>query len=47
MTLTRVGSTQAVLNHHLECFGNGDVDGILSDYGASASGRAWCAGARL
>lgn len=25
-------STQDVLNHHLKCFGEGDLNGILSDY---------------
>ena len=24
--------TQAVLDHHLQCFGSGDLDGILADY---------------
>jgi ketosteroid isomerase-like protein len=25
-------STQEVLDHHLQCFGEGDLEGILSDY---------------
>lgn len=25
-------TTQEVLNHHLECFGKGDIDGITEDY---------------
>jgi uncharacterized protein (TIGR02246 family) len=25
-------ATQAVLNHHLECFGANDLDGLMSDY---------------
>lgn len=29
-------STQEVLDHHLECFGEGDLDGILSDYATDA-----------
>ena len=32
MTLTPVGSTEAVLGHHLQCFGAGDLEGILADY---------------
>ena len=32
MTLTPVRSTEVVLTHHLECFGKGDLEGILSDY---------------
>ncbi len=32
MTMTPVRSTEAVLAHHLECFGKGDLEGILSDY---------------
>ena len=31
-----MGSTQAVLDHHLGCFGRGDLDGILADYAATA-----------
>jgi len=27
-----MASTQDVLDHHLECFGKGDLKGILSDY---------------
>ena len=29
-------STRDVLDHHLKCFGNGDLDGILSDYAPNA-----------
>lgn len=29
-------STQEVLDHHLECFGRGDLDGILADYAPAA-----------
>ena len=29
-------TTQDVLNHHLQCFGAGDLPGILSDYTAGA-----------
>jgi ketosteroid isomerase-like protein len=36
MTLIPVGSTAAVLSHHLGCFGKGDLEGILSDYAADA-----------
>jgi ketosteroid isomerase-like protein len=32
MTTTPVASTEAVLGHHLQCFGAGDLDGILADY---------------
>ena len=27
-----MSTTQAVLDHHLQCFGSGDLEGILSDY---------------
>ena len=27
-----MASTEEVLNHHLETFGKGDLDGVLSDY---------------
>jgi len=29
-------STSDVLDHHLKCFGEGDVDGILADYSPDA-----------
>jgi ketosteroid isomerase-like protein len=29
-------TTQTVLEHHLQCFGAGDLDGILSDYAPDA-----------
>lgn len=31
-----MSSTQEVLDHHLECFGRGDLDGILADYSPTA-----------
>ena len=31
-----MASTQDVLDHHLECFGKGDLKGILSDYAPGA-----------
>lgn len=31
-----MASTEEVLNHHLKCFGEGDLQGILSDYAPSA-----------
>jgi ketosteroid isomerase-like protein len=36
VTLSPVASTEAVLGHHLGCFGKGDLEGILSDYTADA-----------
>jgi len=27
-----MASTEDVLNHHLDCFGSGDLEGILEDY---------------
>jgi ketosteroid isomerase-like protein len=32
MTLTPVSSTEAILIHHLQCFGARDLKGILTDY---------------
>ena len=29
-------STKDVLNHHIKCFGEGDLKGILSDYAPGA-----------
>jgi hypothetical protein len=29
-------STNDVLNHHLKCFGEGDLEGILSDFAPGA-----------
>ena len=29
-------STQEVIDHHLDCFGRGDLDGILADYASTA-----------
>lgn len=31
-----MNSTEQVLAHHLECFGRGDLDGILADYSSTA-----------
>ena len=31
-----MASTKDVLDHHLKCFGEGDLEGILSDYAPSA-----------
>lgn len=31
-----MGTTSEVLDHHITCFGEGDLEGILSDYAASA-----------
>jgi ketosteroid isomerase-like protein len=31
-----MASTKDVLDHHLECFGEGDLTGILSDYAPGA-----------
>jgi ketosteroid isomerase-like protein len=31
-----MASTKDVLDHHLKCFGEGDLEGILSDYGQGA-----------
>ncbi len=36
MTLTSATSTQAVLDHHLQCFGAGDLPGVLADYAPDA-----------
>ncbi len=31
-----MGSTKDVIDHHLKCFGDGDLKGILSDYAPDA-----------
>ena len=31
-----MGSTKDVIEHHLKCFGEGDLEGILSDYAPDA-----------
>lgn len=31
-----MASTKAIIEHHLECFGHRDLDGILSDYAPDA-----------
>ena len=31
-----MATTQEVLNNHLKCFGEGDLEGILSDYAPGA-----------
>ena len=36
MTLTSATSTQAVLDHHLQCFGAGNLPGILADFAPDA-----------
>jgi ketosteroid isomerase-like protein len=36
VTSTPVASTQTVLDHHLQCFGAGDLNSILSDYAPDA-----------
>ena len=30
------GTTQEVLQHHLDCFGKGDPDGVMADYSAAS-----------
>jgi ketosteroid isomerase-like protein len=34
--IEKMASTKDVLEHHLKCFDDGDLDGILSDYAPSA-----------
>jgi len=36
MTLTSATSTQAVVNHHLQAFGAGDMNGVVADYAPDA-----------
>ena len=36
MTRAPVSTTQAVLDHHLQCFGAGDLEGLLSDFAPDA-----------
>jgi ketosteroid isomerase-like protein len=31
-----MASAETIIEHHLECFGRGDLEGILSDYAADA-----------
>ncbi len=31
-----MASTKDILEHHLQCFGGGDLEGLLSDYSADA-----------
>ena len=31
-----MASTKGVIDHHLKCFGDGDLEGILSDYAPDA-----------
>ena len=31
-----MASTKGVIDHHLKCFGDGDLEGILSDYAADS-----------
>ena len=35
-TTEKMASTKEVLDNHLKCFGEGDLDGILSDYAPAA-----------
>src|SRR5215472_11737355 len=35
-TTKKMASTKEVLDHHVKCFGEGDLDGILSDYAPGA-----------
>src|SRR5262249_50055442 len=35
-TTKKMASTKEVLDHHLKCFGEGDLNGILSDYAPGA-----------
>jgi len=32
-----MATTQSVLEHHLQCFGTADLDGIMSDYAPEAA----------
>jgi hypothetical protein len=32
----KVASTKSIIDHHLKCFAEGDLDGILSDYAPNA-----------
>ena len=32
-----MATTQSVLEHHLQCFGTGDLDGIMSDFSSDAA----------
>ena len=32
-----MATTQSVLDHHLQCFATGDLDGIMSDYSSDAA----------
>jgi len=34
--MTKIASTSDVLEHHIKCFGEGDLEGILSDYAPEA-----------
>src|ERR1700716_3215354 len=36
MTRAPVSTTRAVLDHHLQCFGAADLEGLLSDYAPDA-----------
>jgi ketosteroid isomerase-like protein len=36
MQTSPINSTKDVLDHHLKCFGEGDLEGILSDYAPGA-----------
>lgn len=32
-----MATTQSMLDHHLQCFATGDLDGIMSDFSADAA----------
>jgi ketosteroid isomerase-like protein len=32
----RMSTTREILDHHLKCFGEGNLDGILADYAPTA-----------
>lgn len=36
MTLTSATSTEAIVNHHLQAFGAGDMNGVVADYAPDA-----------
>jgi ketosteroid isomerase-like protein len=36
MTVTSATSTQAIVNHHLQAFGAGDMNGVVADYAPDA-----------
>lgn len=36
MQISHINSTKDVIDHHLKCFGEGDLKGVLSDYAPGA-----------